>query len=330
MKRSLRILAVAASLTALAAGQALAQNDGVDRRFDRLERDVRTLQSIVQQAQATGQPVVVRPEGPDPAMTALQVRVTDLEMTLQRINGQMETLAHDLDGLRSAQTADADAARAQAQSINDRFARLEAQINTIGQVATASDPSLAEEAPAPPPAPEAGAAPPPRRPNTAATDATARAQAQDTGVLGGGRAGPAPPPPPPPPPPASASDVFIAARDRFTSGDQVGATAGFQDFIARYPTNARAPEAYYWLGESYYAQKGWQNATAAYASALRNRPTTSWAPAAMVRLAQALYQSNQAPQACAALTEFDQRYAARASAAVKSNADVVRRRARCG
>jgi TolA-binding protein len=49
----------------------------------------------------------------------------------------------------------------------------------------------------------------------------------------------------------------------------------------------------------------------------------------MVRLAQSLAQSNQAVQACAALSEFDQRYAARASAAVKANAATVRRGARC-
>jgi TolA-binding protein len=319
MKRSLRILCVAVSLTALTAGAALAQNAGDSRRFDRIERDLRTLQSIVQQAQATGQPVVVKPEGPDPALTALQQRAEDLEATLQRINGQVETLAHDMDTLRRAEAAAEADRRTQATSLNERLSRIETQIATLAQVQSAADPSLAAAdpgaAPAPPPAD-------PRRAGDAA--ATARAQAADTGVLGGAAS------PPPAAPPANANDAFARARDLFTSGDAPAATNAWLDYIARYPTNARAPEAYYWLGESYYAQRGWQNATAAYANALRNRPTMAWAPAAMVRLAQALTQSSQNAQACAALAEFDQRYAARATAAVKTNANTVRTRARCG
>ncbi|OYX34016.1 MAG: hypothetical protein B7Y99_06465 [Caulobacterales bacterium 32-69-10] len=310
-----RILVASVALTALTAGAALAQTAGADRRFDRIERDLRTLQSIVQQAQATGQPVVVKPEGPDPALNALQTRAEDLESTLQRINGQIETLAQDVRTLRQAETAAEADRRAQAQSLNERMDRLETQLNALFQPEPTADAAVAD-----PVAPGVDA-PPPRRGGDA--DATSRAQAQDTGVLGA-------PPAARPAPPATPAESFARARDLFTAGDQVAATNAFLDFIARYPTGARTPEAYYWLGESYYAQRGWQNATAAYANALKDRPTTGWGPAAMVRLAQALTQSNQAPQACAALAEFDQRYAARATAAVKTNADAVRRRARCG
>jgi tol-pal system protein YbgF len=322
----LKTLAAAVSLVALVAGTAQAQS-GADRRLDKIERDLKTLQSIVLQAQATGQPVVVRPEGPDPALTALGSRVDDLEATLQRINGQVETLGHSVDEARRADAA-ADAERkAQDKLLNDRLTRIETQLNQLAQlnqVNTAADASLADTGAAP--APDAGSTPPPRRGTSAASsDATARAQASDTGVLGGGRT--APPPPPPPPTP---TEAFNAAREAFTSGQPSVAADAFQDFISRYPTNARVPEAYYWLGESLYAQRGYQNATAAYASALRNRPTTSWAPAAMVRLAQSLSQSGQDAQACAALAEFDQRYAKRAGAALKKNAEAVARRARCG
>jgi tol-pal system protein YbgF len=319
-QRRLRTLAVGLSLIALAAsaGVAQAQNSGADRRFDRMERDLRTLQSIVMQAQATGQPVVVKPEGPDPAVTALQARVDDLEQTLQRINGQVETVTHELDQAKRADAAAEAERRAQADLLNERLARIEAQLVNLGQAAVAADPSLAEVEP--PPAPS----------GDASSDATARAQAENRGVLGGPPA--APPPPPPaarPAPPATPTEAFNAARALFNRGEHAAAADAFQDFVSRYPTNARAPEAYYWLGESFYAQKGFQNATAAYAAALRNRPTTSWAPAAMVRLSQALLQGGQNTQACAALSEFDQRYASRASAALKTNADAVRRRARC-
>ena len=48
-------------------------------------------------------------------------------------------------------------------------------------------------------------------------------------------------------------------REAFAPGPRTCSTrastrkpaAAFEDFVARYPNNARAPEAYYWLGESY-------------------------------------------------------------------------------
>jgi tol-pal system protein YbgF len=317
--RHLKALAAGVALAVLIGAGAQAQS-GADRRLDRVERDLKTLQSIVLAAQATGQPVVVRPEGADPALTALNSRVDDLEMTLQRINGQVEALGHDLDQARRTEQASETERRAQDKLMGERLARIEGQIAALTQSTTAADPGVADAGP--PPFVDAGG----RRPSPGA-DATARAQAQDAGVLGG-RAQ-APPPPLPPPPPSGPTESFAAARALLTANQAPAAADAFQDFISRYPTNARGPEAYYWLGESFFAQRGYQNATAAYASALRNRPATAWAPAAMVRLAQALSQSNQNDQACAALSEFDQRYAAKAAAAIKTNAEAVRRRARC-
>jgi tol-pal system protein YbgF len=137
----------------------------------------------------------------------------------------------------------------------------------------------------------------------------------------------APPPPPPPPTPAQA---FQSARAALASGDPAGAASGFQDFITRYPNDVRTPEAYYWLGESFYQRKGYTNATAAYASALRSNPKTAWGSAAMVRLAQSLNAANQPAQACAALSEYDKSYATRATSVIKADAATLKTRLKCG
>ena len=47
-------------------------------------------------------------------------------------------------------------------------------------------------------------------------------------------------------------------------------------------------------------------------------------------IADALVATERAPQACQALGEFDRRYAARASATLRTRAAQVRTRARCG
>src|SRR5215218_3834587 len=119
--RRLTLLAAGVALGVLAA-PAFAQDSGAERRLERLEQAVRTLQAAVLQAQATGQPVVVRPEGPDPVVTALQERVNDLEQTLQRVNGQAETLGFELQQARQATTAAETDRRNQVQGLTDRLA----------------------------------------------------------------------------------------------------------------------------------------------------------------------------------------------------------------
>jgi TolA-binding protein len=219
--------------------------------------------------------------------------VNDLEMTIQRLNAQAETLAFEIEQAKRADAlAETDRQRT-LQGLTDRLARIETQMSAF---ATPPD----------------GVEPLAQGPNDAL-------RSPDADI----------PPPPPPPPPANAAEAFAQARALFTANDHAAAATAFEDFVARYPTNARAPEAYYWLGESYFVRRGYQTATAAYANALKSRPGTAWAPSAMARLAQALANSNQNAQACAALADFDRTYAARATATAKANAQTARTRAKC-
>ena len=288
---------------AICAGAAHAQSD-TDRRFDRLEKTVRTLQSAVSQAQATGAPVVVRPEGPDPAVLALQSRMDDLEQSRRNLTGEVETLTNQLEQASRARDAERAAANADLKAISDRLTRLESQL-------------AAMTAPPVPVGPDVGlGGVGPNGPLRGGVDGGGRAQVQDPGPADGGE-------------PTEAS-TFRRARDLKTAGDYDMAAASFQDYLARYGASPRAPEAYYNLGEIYFLRENYRDATAAYASALKARPKTAWAPDAMVRLAESLNLSGQAPQACAAASEFTQRYAATASAAVKKRATAVRTRAKCG
>jgi tol-pal system protein YbgF len=299
--RVLSLLAATSLLASVAVAAPAPSTAGADRRMERLEQSVRALQASVLQAQATGQPVVVRPEGPDPILTAMQERVADLEATLQRLNGQIENLGFEIEQAKRAEAAAETERRGALQAVNERIGRLDAQIAALTAAMAPPEPLALG-------------------PNDARTAPDAG------GTLNGQLAGT----PAPPVPPANAGEAFTQARALFTAADYEGAGAAFQDFVARYPTNTRTPEAYYWLGESYFARRGYQTATGAYATALQTNPATTWAPAAMARLAQSLANASQNAQACAAIVQFDQRYAARASAAVKANAQAARTRARCG
>ncbi len=308
------LLATAAVLSVT--GHAFAQDAGGSRRLDQLEKQVRELRAIVFQGRDTGQPVEVRPAGPDPAVTALEQRFDGIDDTIRQIKGQLEVLTHDVDESRQNAAAVRDQngqLQGQLKDLSDRVARLE------GQLAPGAGAGI--------PPPPSSVPPPP-------TDATAAAQAADTGRLGGPSSAAGAPPPAGPPAapaaPATAADAYRAARAQLTAGDYAGASNAFQDYLTRYPNAKNTPEAYYWLGESDYAREDYADATPAYARALKGWPKLAWSPDATVKLARALAETNRPPEACAALAEFDHRYHAAASTTVKARAEAVRSRAKCG
>ena len=69
------------------------------------------------QARSTGQPVEIKEAGPDPQLTALSAKFDDMDQTLRSLNGEIETLTHDIDQAHK----EADDAKAQAAGLSDRL-----------------------------------------------------------------------------------------------------------------------------------------------------------------------------------------------------------------
>ena len=273
-------VALATLTLAASSSGALAQSDQ-DRRVDRLDKELRELRAIVFQGRDTGQPVVVKPEGPDPAVEALQSRVDQQDQTLRTLSGQVEVLGHDLEEAKRQNAAAHDAEtelRGEVRALTDQLPKMP-----------------------PPPTPEA---PPPQ---------ADQGQAPDAGAA-----------------PATEAGAFKAAKAKLANADYAGAGAAFTAYIQQYGTGPHGKEAYYLLGESYYAQSLYGDATTAYARSLKDWPKTPWAPDATVKLSRALASTNRSDQACAALGEFDKRYAAAAPKAVKARAASTAAAAKCG
>jgi tol-pal system protein YbgF len=165
---SLRILGAAAAV-ALAAAPSFAQtpmDDPLDardaKRMDRMEKVVRELRDIVFKAQKTGQPVVVQPADTDARMAEQASRIADLEQTLTKLNGSLDSTTHDLDQARR----DNAALKAELKALGDRLTADEQKATDAASSATA--------AAGPPPPPE----PPPQGadPKAAAADAFGKAR----------------------------------------------------------------------------------------------------------------------------------------------------------
>ena len=155
MKLKAALLAAVLALTAMPSmgSMALAQtpmpdplDDRSNKRLDKMDKVVRELRAIVFQGRDTGKPVVVQPAETDAQIAALSDKLSDLEQTLTRLNGQNETLTHDLDQARRA----GDSQKARADALDQRLAILEKRI--------ADQEAAAVAAVATPPAPVASAA----------------------------------------------------------------------------------------------------------------------------------------------------------------------------
>jgi TolA-binding protein len=94
------------------------------KRLDKMEKVVRELRAIVFQGRDTGKPVVVQAAETDAQIAALSEKLTDLEQTLTRLNGQNETLTHDLDQARRAN----DSEKTRADALDQRLAALEKRL----------------------------------------------------------------------------------------------------------------------------------------------------------------------------------------------------------
>src|ERR1700753_1362665 len=82
-------LLVSASPTAFAQDQGPGGDpryaEPLDKRLDRIEKQLREVRSIVLQAHATGAPVEIKEAGPDPQVIALSSRFDDLDQNLRAI-----------------------------------------------------------------------------------------------------------------------------------------------------------------------------------------------------------------------------------------------------
>lgn len=152
---------------------------------------------------------------------------------------------------------------------------------------------------------------------------------------GGGRPGGAPParkpggqgqgtlaPPPgggqprtaaaaPPAPAASqpgADQLYHDAFKKLQDGDYAAAATGFKTFVQRNPSHALAGNAQYWLGETYYARRDYQNAAVAFAEGYKVYKASPKGPDNLLKLGITLAAMGKKTEACAMFARFNQDY----------------------
>ncbi len=126
----------------------------------------------------------------------------------------------------------------------------------------------------------------------------------------------------------SAEADFAAARQMLESGFFDQAHVSLERFVSTYNEHPLSGDALFWLGEIQMVRGNASQAAERYLQSLKSFRGGERAPDAMVKLAAAFAAIGDTGEACRTLKLFPKEYP-KASAAVKTKADIERRRAGC-
>lgn len=95
----------------------------------------------------------------------------------------------------------------------------------------------------------------------------------------------------------------LLTQERFEDAEMA-----FRQFLQSHPRDALAPEALFWLGESYRARGLHREAAEQYLTVSTDHADSARAPQAMLRLGSALAEIGAREQACATLAQIPRQY----------------------
>jgi len=130
------------------------------------------------------------------------------------------------------------------------------------------------------------------------------------------------------PPSDSPKDVYDLGYGYVLRKDYALAEDTFQAFLKKYPTDRRAADAEFWLGESLFQRQRYDAAAQAFLDLSTKHTTHAKAPEALLRLAQSLAAMKQKEMSCATLAEVGRKYP-KATATVKQGVEREQKRVRC-
>jgi tol-pal system protein YbgF len=102
--------------------------------------------------------------------------------------------------------------------------------------------------------------------------------------------------------------AYEAAFDRLKAGRYDESARAFQQFLGQFPAGPLAPNAVYWLGESYYATQNYELAAQQFRALLERYPAHDKAAGAMLKLGLSQYGLGQQDAAQATLAQVVRSY----------------------
>jgi tol-pal system protein YbgF len=95
----------------------------------------------------------------------------------------------------------------------------------------------------------------------------------------------------------SPTSAFNLAYNDYLNGRYDLAVTGFQRFLKDFPATSLAPNAYYWLGESYYSLKDYPHATQAFQKVVNDHPRSEKVAPALFKMGVVTAEAGDLPKA---------------------------------
>jgi tol-pal system protein YbgF len=127
---------------------------------------------------------------------------------------------------------------------------------------------------------------------------------------------------------ATPREIYDSAFAAINARQYEQAEMGFRQFLQSNPRDRLAPNAIYWLGESYFRRNQHKDAAEQFLKVTTDHSRTGIAPEAMLKLGMSLNALGARDQACATYAQLGVKYP-QAAQAVRQGVDRERRRARC-
>lgn len=113
---------------------------------------------------------------------------------------------------------------------------------------------------------------------------------------------------PAPAPSGNEQADYLAAFDELKRGDYVASASAFESFLVRHPRGTYAPNALYWLGESYYVTQNYDLAEQQFQAVVDQFPHHDKAAGALLKVGLSQYGQGAVEAAAATLAEVMARY----------------------
>jgi tol-pal system protein YbgF len=108
--------------------------------------------------------------------------------------------------------------------------------------------------------------------------------------------------------PSSEAGAYQTGIDTLKQGQYAEARNHFEAFIKNNPNDTRLPNAYYWIGETYYAQQNYRKSGEMFLKSFQDYPDSPKAPDSLLKLGLSLQSAKQTKQACQSFDELLRRY----------------------
>ncbi len=292
--KSLKVIpALSLAVVMLGSTPAFAQSKSNQQLTD----DLAKLQQGVEQIQSDMQGL--RRLLDNRAMLELFQRVDELSQEASQLRGMLEQQDHDLAGIKKRQ-------RELYLDIDRRLRELEMTSTRSPTAAPAIAPATAAQttdAPSVAPALPVQPATAPQAPSDSASQPATGVAKPATISTAANR-----------PPVSDERAAYQKAFDMLKEGRYKMADTAFREFIKQYPQSNYAGNSQYWLGESNYVTRQFDQAVTEFSAVLKNYPTSNKVPDAMLKLGYTYYELGRFAEARQILDQLRTRFSSSTAA----------------